>query len=351
MKKRLLTIVSLILIGTLLYQNGGLGFFDKKVAYAVGELTVSWDGSPIFNYANIAPGFEANSSVNVENGGASPRQVAIKGIETSDSGNMSNAMHIEIKEGATVLYYDTLTNFFASSTSPFGIFLSELPSGQDTDYSIRVIFDESAGNEYQNKNIVFDLQIGITVGIPAQCTQITFPNNPIYGTSNNDKIKGTSANDLIISFEGNDKVEGGGGNDCIVTGEGNDQVEGGTGNDVLDLGLGNDKADGGTGMDLVLGGENDDDLKGGSDNDQIYAGNGNDKVDGGSGIDTIYGENGIDEINGGSDNDMILGGSGNDNMFGGSGNDNINGEADIDKATGDSGIDTCIAEVVNKCEL
>jgi Ca2+-binding RTX toxin-like protein len=351
MKKRLLTIVSLILIGTLIYQNGGLGFFDKKVAYAVGDLNVVWQSDPLFNYSNIAPGFEITKNVGVTNSAPSPRSVAIKGIKTSDTANMASVMHIEIKEGANVLYYDTLTNFFASSASPFGIFLSDLGNGGSTNYSVKVVFDESAGNQYQNKNIVFDLQIGITVGIPTQCTQISFPNSPIIGTSGNDKINGTSRNDLIITYEGNDKIEGGGGNDCIVSGEGNDNVEGGTGNDVLDLGIGNDKADGGTGSDLVLGGGNDDDLKGGSDIDQIYAGNGNDKVDGGSGIDTIYGEDGIDEINGGSDNDMILGGNGNDNMSGGSGNDNINGEADTDKAVGDSGTDTCVAEIKSKCEL
>lgn len=320
-------------MGTLLYQNGGLGFFDKKVAYAVGDLSVVWESDPLFNYSNIAPGFEITKTVGVTNSAPSTRSVAIKGIETTDTGNMSNVMHIEIKEGASVIYYDSLTNFFASSASPFGIFLSDLANGANTEYTVRVIFDESAGNEFQNKNIVFDLQIGITVGLPTACTQISFPNNPIIGTAGNDKINGTSKNDLIITYEGDDRVSASGGDDCIITGEGKDRVDGGTGLDVIDLGDGDDKN------------------TASNNNDIVFGGNGNDDIDSGSGNDKVYGGSGNDKLVGGSDNDEVFGEEGNDELEGGSGNDNLLGGVDVDKAKGGSGTDACDAENETTCEL
>jgi Ca2+-binding RTX toxin-like protein len=333
MKKRLLTIFSLILIGVMLIQNNGFGMFDEKIAYAVGGLAVTWDATPMFNESNIAPGYSKANSVNVANQDASPRAVAIKGIKKQDYANMSSVMHIEIKEGTTTLYSDTLKNFFTASNSPFGVYLSNINSGENTDYDIKITFDEIAGNQYQNNKIVFDLQIGITVELPAACRNIVYPNNAIVGTSGNDKINGTSMNDLIVTFEGDDKVTASGGDDCIVTGDGNDKVDGGTGKDVIDLGNGEDK------------------VSASGDTDYIYGRAGNDVIDGGSGDDYIYGGSGKDDLSGGAGNDRVFGEEDNDRLDGGSGMDLLDGGEGTDKAIGGSGIDTCIAETRVNCEL
>ena len=333
MKKRLLMIISLILIGTILIQNNGFGILDKKVAYAVGGLAVSWDSEPMFNETNIAPGFSKANSVTVENQDASPRAVAIKGIKTQDNANMARVMHIEIKEGGTVLYNATLKKFFTDSTSPFGVYLSNINNGESTDYDIKITFDESAGNQYQNQTIVFDLQIGITVELPEACRNIIYPNNAIVGTSGNDNINGTSKNDLIVTYEGDDKVSASSGDDCIVTGDGNDRVDGGTGKDVIDLGNGDDK------------------VSPSGDTDYIYGGDGNDVIDAGSGNDFVYGGSGNDTLQGGSGNDQVYGEADNDKMEGGSGTDLLDGGGGTDKAIGGSGTDTCIAETRVNCEL
>ncbi len=337
MKKRILTILSLVLIGTLVIQNNGLNFLNRN-AYAVGDLTVNWgigvgNVGPIFSVNNIAPGNSETRSVNVANGATSPRQVGVRGILTNDTGNMKSVMNVEIREGITTLYNQTLEQFFLDSAGPDGIPLSTLGNGVNTDYEIIVTFDSSAGNEFQNKSITFDIQIGIALDLPAQCDLISFPNSPIYGTSGNDNINGTSKNDVIVTFEGDDKVKGGGGHDCIVTMSGIDTVDGQTGNDVIDLGSEDDSANPSSGNDVIIAGSGNDKVDGGSDDDQIFGGSGNDKLTGGSGNDLVLGEN---------DNDTLEGGSGADNLVGGSG---------VDSAKGGSGIDTCEAESENTCEL
>ncbi len=352
MKKRILTLLSLILIGTLILQSNGLGLFDKKVAYAVGDLTVTWATTPLFNYSNIAPGFMVTKNVNVANGAPSSRPVAVKGILTSDPGNMKSVMHIEIKEGANVLYSNTLAQFFTDSSSVSGIPLSTLPSGNNTNYSFKVTFDSSAGNQFQNKSIVFDLQIGIGFDLPPQCEDINFNGKIIFGTSGNDNISGTSKNDLVISFEGKDTISTGGGRDCVVTsGGGDDSVSTGSGNDVVVTGSGNDNISTGEGDDYIDSGSGNDEISSGSGNDTVFAGSGNDQVYLGNGNDNADLGDGDDKASGGAGNDNISGGGGNDTMEGGAGNDTLIGGAGNDKANGNAGIDTCDAETEVSCEL
>jgi len=315
MKKRILILLSLITIGALLIQSNGLGLFDKKTAYAIGDLTVLWDSTPLFNYSNIAPGFNVTKNVNVANGAPTPRPVGARGILTSDSGNLRSVMQIEIKEGVNILYSNTLENFFTDSADPNGVLLSTLNNGANTDYSFKTTFDESAGNNFQNQTIIFDLQIGISVDLPSSCDNITFNGNIMFGTAGADALTGGSKNDLIIGFEGNDVLSGGGGNDCLVGGSGQDILNGGSGNDIHD---------------------------GGHQNDIINGGSGNDRIDGGLGN---------DQIDSGSDNDTVLGNDGNDNINGGSGNDNLTGGLGTDRIRGGSGTDTCDGETEFTCEL
>lgn len=352
MKKRILVLLSLILIGTLVIRDGGLSFLQGTKAYAVGDLNVVWQSDPMFNEANIAPGFSVTKNVDVQNSAPSNRFVAARGTLTNDTGNMKSVMNIEIKEGATILYSNTLAQFFIDSNGPEGIGLSELTPGGSTTYSYKVTFDESAGNQFQNKSIVFDLEVGIALNLPASCKNIVFSGSPILGTSGNDKINGTSKNEVIMTFEGNDKINAGGGSDCIITeGTGDDKITAGTGNDTVITAFGNDIIDTGTGEDYVDSGDGNDDISTGSENDKVYSRGGNDKVDLGSGNDYAELGNGNDKGIGGSGIDEIHGGDGDDTLEGGSDNDKLYGESNTDKATGDSGADTCVAETKKTCEI
>jgi Ca2+-binding RTX toxin-like protein/methionine-rich copper-binding protein CopC len=227
----------------------------------------------------------------------------------------------------------------------------------------------------------------------------------LAGTTGNDTLNGTAADEQIRTGGGTDVVAAGDGNDwvnCIVNadgsigyytyagsatidgGAGNDFLYGTTGNDVLKGGIdddylngsgGDDQLDGGAGSDTLYGGIGNDSLNGGDGNDKLYdqtSGNdtllggfgddylstygstGDDSLDGGAGSDTLYGGIGNDSLNGGdgndklydqtSGNDTLLGGFGDDYLstYGSTGDDSLDGGAGNDTLYGGTGNDTLI---------
>jgi Ca2+-binding RTX toxin-like protein len=312
-----------------------------STVYAVGDLAVNWgvaEGNPIFTINNMAPGQVETRSVIVTNNAVSVRPVGVRGVQTSETGGLPSVLDIAISESGTDIYggtagTKTLAQFFIDSSGPDGIFLSDLGVSQTKTITFKVTFNQSAGNQYQAKNVVFDLKIGISIPLPEQCDNIQFNPQPIFGTQGRDVLNGTDGNDLIIALEGNDVINAEAGDDCIIAGDGNDIVHGQNGSDVIFGGEGNDTIDGDNGNDYIDGGVGDDKIKGNNGNDTILAGQGNDEVDG---------EN---------DNDIIQGNDGNDDLRGGNGNDSLIGGLGTDKARGDNGQDTCDAESEQSCEL
>lgn len=317
-------------------------FAKPSYVYAVGDLTINWgigidNVGPIFNISNFAPGDEETRTVNIENTALISRAVAIRGIKTSGAGNLESSLEIVISDSSGDLYggtngTKTLEDFFNDTSSPLGVFLFDLAGGANQDIEIKIKFLAGAGNQYQDANVVFDVLIGITVDIPAECSDIVF-DNVVFGTAGNDRLNGGAGSQLILGLEGNDRIDGGAGGDCIVGGLGNDNLEGGAGGDIIDGGEGNDKIEGGAEGDTI---------KGGSDNDNIRGGAGNDNILGEGDNDVIDGDAGADFIDGGDAHDILKGGAGGDTLIGGSG---------IDTANGQSGVDSCTAEVETSCEI
>lgn len=304
MKKRLIKITVLILfIATLIYFNGGLRLAGQtSTAFAVGDLTVDWgvpSGQPIFVVSNMLPGDSEVRSVSITNESSFVRPVGVRGVKTSETASMSGILNFSIDDGSNQLYGPgkTLSEFFTESDDVSGLFLFNINPGETKTINFTALFPTTAGNEYQNAQIIFDLIIGISSDIPAECLDIKFAGVPIYGTANKDKLKGTNGNDLIIAFEGDDTVDGSNGDDCIIGGDGNDKLDGSNGNDI------------------ILGGAGDDKINASNGNDKVYAGEGNDTIDGSNG------------------DDYIIGGLGTDNAKGG------------------NGTDTCEAETKTSCEL
>ncbi len=341
MKKRILIIIFLILITVFAYREVKWEGVFKSTVLAVGDLTVDWgvpEGNPIFVINNIAPGEEVVRPVVITNSAAVLRPVGVRGIKSSGSDSLGDVLEIVISEGGNDLYggtlgVKTLNQFFTESTGIDGISLIDFNPGDIKNILFEVKFSDSAGNEYQNLSLIFDLKIGISVEVPLECQSLAINGNVIYGTEGDDKIRGTLKNDLIFGFEGNDNIDSGNGEDCIIGGLGNDTLNGGNGNDIL------------------LGDEGDDTLDGGNNSDKIFGGDGNDNLNGGNGDDEVSGGDGNDKLKGGNGKDALLGGVGNDEMDGGNGNDNLLGEGDTDTADGWLGKDTCDAETETRCEL
>jgi Ca2+-binding RTX toxin-like protein len=342
-KRRLFKILILItVVGILAGLNGGMKLtLGNSTARAIGDLTVNWgvpDGQPFFSVSNMAPGDSVTKSIEIYNGASSGRPVGIRGTKTSSGSFFADYLKIIISRNGLDLYggtniggQKTLSQFFNDSMEPEGIELFTVSPGSSATIQVKVIFDKSAGNEFQEKNVVFDIAIGIAVKIPEECKGIAFSGNPIFGTEKGDTIKGTGSNDLIFSFEGNDTIDAGAGNDCVVAGVGNDAVKGGDGDDVIFGGAGNDSISGNNG------------------NDKIFGEAGTDTIDGGIGDDMIYGGTEKDIISGGDGNDYIEGNEGDDICSGGNGDDIINGGDGNDTVDGGKGINKCSAEIMSKC--
>lgn len=93
----------------------------------------------------------------------------------------------------------------------------------------------------------------------------------IYGSSRNDKLSASSADNLIYGMAGNDVINAGAGNDRVVGGPGNDKLSGGGGNDSLNGLAGKDVLAGGPGNDKLVGGGGIDALFGNSGKDTFFA--------------------------------------------------------------------------------
>ena len=323
--KHLVKILILLGIVTILFFQSGIyrNIFGVSTAFAVGDLTVNWgvpSGNPIFTISGLAPGQSQARAVHITNGSSTTRTIGVSGNELSETGNLADALTIIISKNGRDLYggttgEKTLTQFFTENALPGFVPLSTLPAGQSSDFTFTVKFKDTAGNEFQDKVLSFDLIIGLAVDVPAACQDISFTGKVINGTAGNDSLVGTNGNDLIIALEGNDRIAGLNGDDCIVGGPGTDQISGDNGNDAIDAGEGND---------------------------HVAGGNGNEVITGGSGNDTMDGANGIDQITGGPGNDI---------MTGGNGNDSLQGDGGTDTAVGGAGSDTCSAETKTQCEI
>jgi Ca2+-binding RTX toxin-like protein len=364
-KKKVIAIFSaLFLIITLLYGNGGLNIFQKSsTVYAVGDLTVDWgigtgNVGPVFNVSGFAPGQDEDRGVLVINGAPTFRPVGIRAARTGGTaGNLESVLDIVISSGGTDLYggnhpsgAKTVEDFFNDSTGANFVELLNLAPSDSETLNIKVTFNETAGNEFQNTSVTFNLIIGIAIDVPSDCRNINFPNSPIFGTSGNDRINGTTGNDLIFALEGNDSVYSKGGDDCIVGGQGNDTLRGETGRDVILGEEGNDTLIGAAGVDHIIGASGNDVIRGEDGNDILSGNDGNDTIFGGAGSDQIEGDSDNDNLHGEAGNDSINGGNGTDSILGGAGSDNlIGGPGPLDMTNGQAGNDTCDAETEISC--
>ncbi len=168
--------------------------------------------------------------------------------------------------------------------------------------------------------------------LTGEIPQLSF--NSVDGTSNNDILVGTLANDnidgfagsdILIGQKGDDRIEGWQGNDLILGNQGDDILSGGDGADSLWGNQGSDIGFGGGGNDWLFGKSGDDILVSDDGNDLIHGGQGNDYLLGGEGRDSVLGNQGQDILNGGIGEDIVEGGLDNDRLDGGADNDYLMG--------------------------
>jgi Ca2+-binding RTX toxin-like protein len=183
---------------------------------------------------------------------------------------------------------------------------------------------------------------------------------PAIGTSGNDYLVGSAANDNLSGIGGNDFLVSSAGGDILDGGNGIDTVsyEGNSNRVVIDLAAGSAQKGGGevdtlisienvygsNFDDLIIGNTVENVIFGRAGNDRLIGNDGNDILHGGFGNDTIDGQQGNDQINGGLGDDTLNGGD-HDDTFSytiGDGADTIDGGLGIDtlNVTGTNADDT-----------
>lgn len=135
-----------------------LGGF-ASVAFAIDAIsTVQFEQTPLFNNLNFAPGNSVTRWVKLYNGTADPHKTIVRAIDVVNSGDykLGDAVHLVIKEGVTIWYDGTFTDFFSKPE----VLLEQIPAGTRRTYDFTVTFDSNSGNDYQNSTMSFSLQAG-----------------------------------------------------------------------------------------------------------------------------------------------------------------------------------------------
>lgn len=151
-----------------------LTFLSASSVSAAGNFSVDWGGSPLFTVANMAPGQSVSRSVKVVSPLNYSQNILVSGRKSTETGHLSQVLLLTITENFHPIYGPKPLSDFFSTAAP-GISLSPLKSKSLTTYTFTVTFPASAGNLYQGRNLVFDLQFSSTISTPKSCLQMPNP--------------------------------------------------------------------------------------------------------------------------------------------------------------------------------
>lgn len=170
MKKRVIRIIISLLVITAAFRIFMPDLFKPSTVKAVGDLVINFHvplGDPIFVVENMLPGDEENRNIDISNNGEVPRLIRVKGVRTGGIGNdpkLETVLDLVIREGLVPIYGTgsstgpkTLQNFFNESNDADWLALNVINPDEDKTYNFHVTFPTSAGNEFQNKSVIFDL--------------------------------------------------------------------------------------------------------------------------------------------------------------------------------------------------
>ncbi len=170
MKKRIIRIIVSLLIIVVATRFIFPDLFKPSTVKAVGDLIINFhvpQGDPIFVVENMLPGDEEDRDIDIKNNGDVTRMIRVKGVRTGGVGTdplLETILDIVIKEGITPIYGTgsptgpkTLSEFFIESNDIDWLFLNTINPDEDKTYNFHVTFPLYAGNEFQNKSVIFDL--------------------------------------------------------------------------------------------------------------------------------------------------------------------------------------------------
>ena len=186
---------------------------SANMTYAApGDLVVDFETTPLFSEASFMPGGEAVKWVKVSNNTPDSHTIVAEAINKINPDGLGDFLNLKIKDGGTVLYDDSLSNFLNAGE----VVLTILPSNTDTTYDFMVGFDSSAGNSYQEKNLGFDLLIGFQGQSGEQADDAEFSVSSGSSSSGLGSLGGSGGpyQGLLISNDSSPSVLG---NDVTIT--------------------------------------------------------------------------------------------------------------------------------------
>ena len=111
---------------------------------------------PIFSETNFLPGDGVTRLIRVTNNSVETQRIATEAINKNDLNNFASQMNLTIKESATVIFNNTLAQFFSQGET----YLSSLASGVQTQYDFTITFNPGSENYYQGKTLGFYILVG-----------------------------------------------------------------------------------------------------------------------------------------------------------------------------------------------
>lgn len=134
--------------------------------------------------------------------------------------------------------------------------------------------DDEAGSDVATRTVIVGGQGALPAATPSSRTDGPCHGQAptLLGTSGDDVLRGTAADDVIAALGGDDRIFGMAGNDTACGGSGDDRIGGGAGGDALLGGQDDDRLRGRGGSDVLRGGQGDDRGSGGAGRDRCGGG-------------------------------------------------------------------------------
>ena len=120
------------------------------------NLLVVFEKEPLFSESNFLPSETISRHISVTNLTAGTKKIAIRANNVTDHNNFGSQLRLDIKDGETLIYQATLSDFFQNS----GIELSSLDTNQSKNYSLSINFLANSKNIFQGATLNFDIDIG-----------------------------------------------------------------------------------------------------------------------------------------------------------------------------------------------
>lgn len=136
-----------------------IGAFAKS-SFAIAQVvpkTIEFQMSPLFGESNFAPGDSVSRWVKVTNSTSDNHRTIVRALNINNESKFGDAVILQIKKGDIILYENTFSDFFNKSE----IILPQVEPGETDIINFIAIFKSESGNNYQDKNMNFSLQVGL----------------------------------------------------------------------------------------------------------------------------------------------------------------------------------------------